>query len=272
MLMTDQPGWAPPGVDPHRANTARVYDYWLGGSHNFLADQDLGRAMAAIEPKVRAITQANRAFLGRAVRFLAASGIRQFLDLGSGIPTQANVHEVAQRAAPGSRVAYVDIDEVAVAHSRAILAGNDAAVAILGDLRAPEKILTSPEITRLIDFSEPTGLLLLAVLHFIADAEDPWRIVATLRDALAPGSYLVLSHGTNENDPALAEAAEKLYNRSASSQAHARSRAEILRLFDGFTLIDPGLVYVPSWRPDSPADVPADPSRFANLAGVARRG
>jgi hypothetical protein len=142
--MTDQPGWAPPGVDSRRANTARVYDYWLGGSRNFLADQDLGRAMAAIEPNVRAITRANRAFLGRAVRFLAANGIRQFLDIGSGIPTQANVHEVAQLAAPGSRVAYVDLDPVAVAHSKFILAGHDAAVAIEGDLRAPEKILTSP--------------------------------------------------------------------------------------------------------------------------------
>jgi SAM-dependent methyltransferase len=271
-VMTEQPGWAPPGVDPGRANTARVYDYWLGGSHNFLADQDLGRAMAAIEPNVRAITQANRAFLGRSVRFLAASGIRQFLDIGSGIPTQANVHEVAQQAAPGSRVAYVDIDPVAVAHSKAILAGQDAAVAIQADLRDPEAILASPDIGRLIDFSEPAGLLLLAVLHFIADAEDPWRILATLRDALAPGSYLVLSHGTNENDPELARAAEKLYNRTASSPAQARSRAEILRLFDGFTLVDPGLVYVPLWRPDSPGDVPAEPSRFANLVGVARKG
>jgi SAM-dependent methyltransferase len=270
--MTDQPGWAPPGVDIGRANTARVYDYWLGGSHNFLADQDLGRAMAAIEPNVRAITRANRAFLGRAVRFLAASGIRQFLDVGSGIPTQANVHEVAQQAAPGSRVAYVDSDPVAVAHSKAILAGNDGAVAVEGDLRAPETILASPAIGRLIDFSEPAGLLLLAVLHFIADAEDPPRIVATLRDALAPGSYLVLSHGTSENDPVLAEAAEKLYNRSASSQAHARTRAEILRLFDGFTLVDPGLVYVPLWRSDSPGDVPGNPRRFANLVGVARKG
>jgi S-adenosyl methyltransferase len=270
--MTDQPGGAPPGVDPRRANTARVYDYWLGGSHNFLADQDLGRAMAAIEPNVRAITRANRAFLGRAVRFLAANGIRQFLDIGSGIPTQANVHEVAQQAAPGSRVAYVDLDPVAVAHSKFILAGHDAAVAIEGDLRAPEKILTSPDIGRLIDFGEPAGLLLLAVLHFIADAEDPWRIVATLRDALAPGSYLVVSHGTSENDPALAQAAEKLYNRSASSPAHARTREEILRLFDGFALVDPGLVYVPLWRPDSPDDVPGNPRRFANLAGVGRKG
>jgi SAM-dependent methyltransferase len=269
--MTDQPGWAPPWVDTQRANPARVYDYWLGGSHNFLADQDLGRAMAAIEPNVRAITQANRAFLGRAVRFLAAAGIRQFLDIGSGIPTEGNVHEVAQRARPGSRVAYADIDPVAIAHSKAILTGNDSAAITEADLREPEKILASDAIRRLIDFSEPTGLLLVAVLHFIADADDPWHIVATLRDALAPGSYLVISHGTDENNPTLARAAEKLYNRSISTQAHARSRAQIQHFFDGFQLADPGLVYVPEWRPDSPADVPTDPSMFVNLAGVAQK-
>ena len=269
--MTDQPGWAPPGVDIKRANPARVYDYWLGGSHNFLADQDLGRAMAAIEPNVRAITQANRAYLGRAVRFLAAAGIRQFLDIGSGIPTEANVHQVAQQASPGSRVAYADIDPVAIAHSKAILAGNQNAAITEADLREPEKILASHGIRRLIDFSEPAGLLLVAVLHFIADADDPWRIVATLRGALAPGSYLVISHGTDENNPSLARAAEKLYNRGASTQAHARSRAQIQRLFEGFDLVDPGLVYVPLWRPGSPADVPSDPSMLANLAGVAQK-
>jgi hypothetical protein len=268
-VVTDQPDWAPPGVDTRRANVARVYDYWLGGDHNFLADQDLGRAMAAIEPNVRAITQANRAFLGRAVRFLAASGIRQFLDIGSGIPTQANVHEVAQQAAPGSRVAYVDIDPVAIAHSKAILTGHEDAAISEGDLREPGKILASDSVRNLIDFTQPAGLLLVAVLHFIADADDPWHIVGTLRDALAPGSYLVLSHGTDENDLVRARAAEKLYNRSASTQAHARSREQILRLFNGFHLVEPGLVYVPEWRPDSPADVPADPSRFANFVGVA---
>lgn len=170
--MTDQPGWVPPGVDTRRANPARVYDYWLGGSHNFLADQDLGRAMAAIEPNVRAITQANRAFLGRAVRFLAAAGIRQFLDIGSGIPTEGNAHEVVQQASPGSRVAYADIDPAAVAHSKAILTGNDNAAITEADLRDPEKILASDSIRRLIDFSEPAGLLLVAVLHFITDTDE----------------------------------------------------------------------------------------------------
>ena len=269
--MAGEPGPVPPGVDIKRANTARVYDYWLGGSHNFLADQDVARAIAAVAPNARAIALAGRAFLGRAVRFLAEAGIRQFLDIGSGIPTQGNVHEVAQQADAGARVAYVDIDPVAIAHSKVILAGNQNAAIIDADLREPEKILAHQAIEDLIDFSQPAGLLLVAVLHFIADAEDPWRIVATLRDALAPGSYLVLGHGTGEGEPAVAQAVEKVYNRGVSTNLHIRSRAEILRFFDGFDLVDPGLVYIPQWRPDSPADVPGDPGSFGNLVGVARK-
>jgi SAM-dependent methyltransferase len=269
--MAGEPDWVPPEVDIGRANVARVYDYWLGGSHNFLTDQDLGRAIAAVEPKTRAIARANRAFLGRAVRFLAAAGIRQFLDIGSGIPTEGNVHEVAQHAAPGAHVVYVDIDPIAVAHSNAILTGNQNAAIVEADLREPEKILTHHAAGRLIDFSQPTGLLLVSVLHFIADADDPWQIVATLRDALAPGSYLVLCHGTDDGKPAVAHAAAKVYNRSATTDLHIRSRAEILRFFQGFDLVEPGLVSIPQWRPDSPADIPADPRQFwGGLVGVGR--
>ncbi len=270
-MMAGEPDWVPPGVDTKRANVARVYDYLLGGSHHFLADRDVGRAIAAVDPNTRAGTRANRAFLGRAVRFLAAAGISQFLDIGSGIPTEGNVHEVAQQASPGARVAYVDIDQVAVAHSKAMLAGNQNAAIVEADLREPEKILTDPGIGGLIDFRQPAGLLLVMVLHFIADAEDPWRIVATLRDALAPGSYLVLGHLTNESKPDLAQAAEKVYNRSVSTDIHMRPRAEIQRFFDGFDLVDPGLVYIPQWRPDSPDDVPADPGKFWCLVGVGRK-
>ncbi len=224
--MAGESDWVPPGIDTRRANVARVYDYWLGGSHNFLADQDLGRAIAAVEPNVRAIARADRDFLGRAVRFLGRAGIRQFLDIGSGIPTQGNVHEVAQQANPDARVVYADIDPVAIAHSKAILAGNENAAIIDADLRDPEKILAHHVTGRLIDSAQPTGLLLVAVLHFIADAEDPWRIVATLRDALAPGSYLVLGHVTAESSKRdVARAVEKVYNRSVATQLHMRSRA-----------------------------------------------
>jgi SAM-dependent methyltransferase len=270
-VTADEPGWVPPGVDTKRANVARVYDYWLGGRHNFLADQDVARAIAAVEPNVRVLVRANRAFLGRAVRFLAQSGIRQFLDIGSGIPTEGNVHEVAQQAAPGSRVVYADIDPVAIAHSRALLAGNADASVINGDLREPEKILANEDTRRLADFSQPAGLLLMLVLHFIPDADDPWRIVARLRDALAPGSYLVIGHGTDEGNPTMAQAASKVYNRGVSTQMHLRSHAEIMRFFDGFDLVEPGLVYTPLWRPDSPADVPENPSKGGGLVGVGRK-
>jgi hypothetical protein len=231
----------------------------------------VARAIVAIEPNAREGTRANRAFLGRAVRFLAANGISQFLDIGSGIPTERNVHEVAQQASPGARVVYVDIDEVAVAHSRAILMGNPAATVIEADLREPRKILANDTVTSMIDLAQPTGLLLNLVLHFISDAEDPWQVVRTLRDELAPGSYLVLAHATSEAKPTVAQAAEKVYNRSVATNFHVRSRADILRFFEGFDLVDPGLVYIPEWRPDSPGDVPADPSKFWVLVGVGRR-
>jgi len=264
--------WVPPGIDTRRANVARVYDYLLGGTHNFLADQDVGRAIVAVEPNSWAIGKANRAFLGRAVRYLAGNGLRQFLDIGSGIPTQGNVHEVAQDAAPGARVVYADIDPVAIAHSNAILAGNPDATIIEADLREPATVLERAASTGLIDFSRPVGLLLVAVLHFIPDEGDPWGITATLMDSLAPGSYLVVCHGTEEGAPGVAQAAEKVYNRAVSADLYMRPRADIQRFFDGLDPVDPGLVAIPYWRPDSPASTPQDPGKFwGGLAGVARK-
>jgi SAM-dependent methyltransferase len=263
-----EPDWIPPDVDTRRANVARVYDYWLGGTHNFLSDQDAGRSIAAVEPNVRAIARANRAFLGRAVRFLTAAGIRQFLDIGSGIPTEGNVHEIA---GPSARVAYVDVDPVAIAHSKAILAGNPNAVIIEGDARDPAGILAHRDLRRLIDLGQPTGLLLVGVLHFVAADDDPWQIVAALRDALAPGSYLALCHATDDDRPEVMQAAEKVYNRSVTTNVHMRSRGQIARFFDGFEFVEPGLVLIPLWRPDSAADVPSDPRQFAGLVGVGRK-
>lgn len=258
-------------MDTKRANVARVYDYLLGGTHNFLADQDLGRAMSSVDPNVRAIARANRAFLGRAVRYLATAGIHQYLDIGSGIPTQGNVHEAAQRADPASRVVYADIDPVAIAHSKAILAGQRQAAVIEADLRQPGQILGHSVTRRLIDFTQPVGLLLVAVLHFIGDAAAPDQRVAELRDALAPGSYLVVTHATNESRPVVTQATEQVYQRGVASEGRTRSRAEIMSFFGDFPLVDPGLVYLPQWRPDSPDQVPADPSQFWFLAGVARK-
>lgn len=263
--------WIPAGVDTRLANTARVYDYLLGGSHNFLADQDVARSLAAVEPEIRAIAWANRRFLGRAVRFLSQTGIRQFLDIGSGIPTEGNVHEIAQAADSSARVVYADIDQVAIAHSRAILAGNPGATIIEADVREPDKILAHDQTRRFLDFKQPVGLLLVSVLHYVADADDPWSVVERLRDALAPGSYLVICHGTSDDRPQVMQAAGKVFNRSVATHTQARSRAEILRFFGDFELVEPGLVHMPLWRPDSPADVPSDPSRYWCLAGVARK-
>ena len=269
--MASEPGWVPPEEHTRRANPARVYDYLLGGTDNFLADQDVARALMALEPSSRAIARANRAFLGRAVRFLAGAGIRQFLDIGSGIPTQGNVHEIAQQASPDARVVYADVDPIVIAHSKALLAGRQNAAIVEADLHEPAEILARPDIGRLIDFSQPVGLLLVSVVHFLSDQDDPWRIVASFRDPLAPGSYLVLSHGTSEGKPDVIRAVENVYNANVSTSAHARSRAEILRLFDGFTLVDPGLVYIPEWRPDGPGDRPASSGQFGNMAGVAQK-
>jgi hypothetical protein len=269
--MTVEPGWVPSGIDTGKANTARVYDYWLGGSNNFLADQDAARAMLAVDPSLRAAVRANRAFLGRAVRYLTGqAGIRQFLDIGSGIPTERNVHQVAQETAPESRVVYVDADEVAVAHSRLLLQDNPGTAIIQADLREPEKILADPATQLLLDFSQPIALLLVAVLHFIPGEDDPWQIVATLRDALAPRSYLVLCHACSDAKPELATATTKAYEGRVAARSALRPRADILRFFDGFDLVDPGLVYLPEWRPDSPSDIPEDPRKFWGLVGVGR--
>jgi SAM-dependent methyltransferase len=269
--MTVDPGWIPPGIDTSKANIARVYDYWLGGSHNFRADQDAARTLIAVDASIRTAARANRAFLGRAVRYLAAEGgIRQFLDIGSGIPTAQNVHEVAQDAAPGSRVVYVDNDEVALAHSRLILDASPDATVIKGDVREPAKILADPETQLLIDFSKPVGLLLLAVLHFIPDADDPAQILATLRDALAPGSFLVMCHACRDARPDLATPVQDVYSSRVAGQSSLRSREEIAALFDGFTLVDPGLVWIPEWRPDDPGDVPENPRESWALVGVGK--
>jgi hypothetical protein len=266
-----QPDWVPPGIDTDKANVARVYDYWLGGSHNFRADQDAARAMIAVEPNTRAIMRANRAFLGRAVRFLAAeAGIRQFLDIGSGIPTEQNVHEVAQDAAPGTRVVYVDIDEVAVAHSKLMLEGKPDVTVIQADLREPARILADPAAKLLIDFTQPVAVLLAAVLHFIPDADDPAKIVGTLRQAMAPGSYLVISHACLDTDPDVAATSQSAYRSRIAGQMSMRTTEEIAGLFDGFTMVDPGVVWLPLWRPGPDDDVPDDPERYWCRVGVGR--
>ena len=256
-------------ANPNVPNPARVYDALLGGKDNYAADRAVADKLAEAKPALRPNVRANRAYLRRVTRFLAGqAGIRQFLDIGSGIPTQNNVHQVAQDVAPGARVLYADTDDVAVAHSKLILDGNPDAAVIQADLRDPANILADPETQLLLDFSRPVGLLLVAVLHFLADDDGPEQIVATLRDALPPGSYLVVSHACIDSSPDLLSAFSAAYQSRITSRGRARTRAEITRFFDGFTLVDPGLVWLPQWRPNRPQDVPDDPERYWFLAGV----
>ncbi|MEU6476417.1 SAM-dependent methyltransferase [Streptomyces sp. NPDC047017] len=261
----------PRGVDPGKASVARMYDAMLGGEHNFAIDREAVAAFTAIDPQVRTLARANRAFLGRAVRFLADAGIRQFVDLGSGIPTQGNVHEVAQAAGPGARVVYVDNDPVAVAHSEALLADNPDATIVAGDIRDPAGILAAPRLRRLIDFGQPVAVLMITILHFVTEREDPAGIVAAFRDALPADSWLALTHATDEHRPDTAAAVGQLYRDRATSPVTARSHDEIHSLFAGFDLVEPGLVHVPLWRPDRPEEVPRDPSRYWVYAGVGRK-
>ncbi|MET8247647.1 SAM-dependent methyltransferase [Streptomyces sp. NPDC005202] len=261
----------PQGVDPGKASVARMYDAMLGGEHNFAIDREAVAAFTAIDPQVRTLARANRAFLGRAVRFLVEAGVRQFIDLGSGIPTQGNVHEVAQSASPGARVVYVDNDPVAVAHSEALLAGNPDAAIVAADIRRPADVLSSPQVRGLIDFEQPVAVLMITILHFVAPEEDPAGIVAAFRDAVPAGSWLALTHATDQERPDTAAAVGQLYRTRATSPVTPRSYHEINSLFDGFDLVDPGLVHVPLWRPDPEDETPEDPSQYWVYAGVGRK-
>ncbi|HEX8345582.1 MAG TPA: SAM-dependent methyltransferase [Actinoplanes sp.] len=268
--MPDRPAWVSADIDVSRPSNARVYDYFLGGAHNFEVDRQLAEQIVRMTPNVGETMRANRVFLRRAVRYLVDQGIRQFLDIGSGIPTVGNVHEIAQRAAPGSRVVYVDIDPVAVAHSRTILQGDPGTAVLCGDLRKPADILVRTREIGLLDFDEPIAVLLAGVVHFLPDSCDPGGIIAQLRDAVCPGSYLLLSHVTGDGQPPEMLAAYELSDRTDSA-LRLRARAELERYFAGLTMVEPGLVFITTWRPD-PGDEPDDdPQRLAAYAGVGRK-
>src|SRR5262245_7194620 len=261
----------------HSATAARIYDYLLGGVHNFPADREVAQTVVASFPLAQAGIRANRAFLQRAVRHLTESGVRQFLDVGSGIPTVGNVHEIAQAIAPDARVVYVDTDPVAVSESLSILEGNEHATAIRGDLLEPDTILDHPQVRDLLDFDQPIALLLVALLHFVADDATAHGAVDRLRGALAPGSYLVVSHVTDDGQdlsPDGVKDVEDAYRSRAATTGRLRSRSDIARFFEGLDLVEPGLVWVPEWRPE-PGEwyVPEfarDPKLSMTLAGVGR--
>ncbi|AFT99613.1 SAM-dependent methyltransferase [Nocardia brasiliensis] len=265
-----RPSWAPEGIDLDRPSASRVYDYFVGGMHNFEIDRTLARQIEAFTPNVAETMRANRDLLRRCVRFLIDEGITQFLDIGSGIPTVGNVHEVAQGRNPSARVVYVDIDPVAVAHSRAILDGNPAAAVVRADIGDPEAILADPAVAELIDFEQPVAVLALGVLHFVADDADPTGCVARLRDAVVPGSYLAITHATADGQPEEVLEAQKLSGRT-STEIVLRSRPEIAEFFVGWDLLDPGLVHLPLWRPENATDIGEFPERSGAYGGVARK-
>lgn len=254
-----------------RPSPARMYDALLGGWHNFEADRRAAMIATAMVPDLPQVALSNRAFLRRSVRFLVQNGIRQFVDIGSGIPTAGNVHEVAWEADPECRVQYVDIDSVAVAHSRAILAGDDRAGVIEGDLRSPEALFGDPRLYELIDLARPVGMLLVGVLHLLNDAEDPAGVVAAIRDRITPGSYVVISHLTTAQRPDEAAVLGEQAQRESGVGIYFRSREEIVAMFEGLTVVEPGVVEWSLWRPESAEDVHEAPGRSLGLAGVGRR-
>ena len=265
------PGWAPATIDYTRPSPARVYDVHLGGFHNFAVDREAADQVRRFMPELPLILRANRSFLRRAVLHLVEAGVRQFLDLGSGKPTVGNVHEVAQEVDPGCRVVYVDLDPVAVAHGREILAGNPAAVAVQGDLRQPDTIVADEAVRGLLDFTQPLAVLMVAVLHFVPDDDDPVGIVNRYRKMMAPGSYLAISHASLEGSGTdRASVATQEYT-SRVADFYMRGRSQIAGFFDDFDLVDPGVVYLTEWRPELPEDVGEDPRWTSTFAGVARR-
>ncbi|GLZ33305.1 hypothetical protein Lesp02_54930 [Lentzea sp. NBRC 105346] len=268
----ERPNWAPGDIDLERPSVARVYDYWLGGAHNFAADRAVAQRALDTMPDLRRVIVSHRAFLRRAVRFLLEQGVRQFLDLGSGIPTVGNVHEIAQDGDPDSKVVYVDIDPVAVAHSRSLLLGNDRVSVLQADVRDGAYVMKSPEVTDLFDLERPVGVLMIALLHFVPDSDDPLGILATYLDALPSGSYLAISHAGYEEgeDGEGWTATRNMYDRNVTPMTY-RNREQFTRLFAGLELVDPGVVRLPLWRPESLEDVDDTGAPFPVFGAVGRK-
>jgi hypothetical protein len=270
----DRPPWAPDEVDIARPAVARVYDWYLGGSHNFASDRAFGHRVVDVYPALPVVLRENRAFLRRVVRHLVAEGIDQFLDLGSGIPTVGNVHEVARAGNPDARIVYVDHDPVAVTHSRELLNGDGRTAVLAADFLDPEHVLDQAVAVGGLDLRRPVAVLALLVLHFVPDERRPAEVMARyLRDA-APGSHLAISQSRSDGAPA-AVAGQKLYAHERSLEPmHPRTAAEVTALFGDLTVLPPGVVAAPAWRPDPagpdewPIDVPDD---HPVLAGLARR-
>lgn len=255
--------------DPSTPSPARMYDYYLGGKNHFPADREAAEQAMAVVPHAQDVAWANRQFLVRAVRTMAQAGIKQYIDLGTGYPTSPNVHEIAHEMNPGARVVYVDNDPVVSRHNMAFLAHEPNVSALDGDIRDPESILTHPDVTGLIDFRRPVGVLLVAVLHFVTDAEGPEEIVAAFRDRCSPSSALAVSHITSDGTPAEVRSAIEDAYTDAAAPSVFRTETEIAALFGGWPLLEPGLVDVSKWRPELHTSQVTSTLRF--VGGVAQR-
>jgi hypothetical protein len=260
--------WVPAEVDTDTPSAARLYDYYLGGGYHFEADRQLAQRIYEVFPEMPYLARANRAFLRRATEFCARQGVTQFLDIGCGLPTTGAVHEIAQAVNPDAKVVYVDNEPVAVAHSELILEGNDNATVLQADLRDPDTVLNHPETRRMLDLSKPIALLVVAVVHFVPDSDDPAGVIARYREALPAGSYLAFSHVSGDTLVNVAKAAE-LY-RNSQNPAYLRTKAQISGMLKGFDLVEPGLVFVPEWRPNSPEDA-EDAQRCSFYGAVGQR-
>jgi len=255
-----------PGIDLSKPSASRVYDRLLGGGHNFPPDRELATRLLACMPDAAHAARSNRAFLRRVVHHLVDAGVRQFLDLGSGIPTVGNVHEIARKRAPRCTVVYVDNDPIATAHSRLILGQDPRTVAVEADLRDVDAVVSAPEVQAMLDFTRPIAVLMCAVLHFVPDSDDPVGIVRRYCDAVRPGSYVALSHATDDDYPEDLAAAISLY-RDGGISGTARGRHAVTELFTGLELVEPGVVFADEWRPEGRDEV--DPRRSRCYAGLA---
>ena len=267
---------APPGVDPARPSTARIYDYLLGGEHNFAADRAAGEMLKSRAPELMDSAWANRGFHQRAAKWIALQGVRQFIDIGSGLPTVGNTHEVVRRVAPNARVVYVDNDPMVLAYGKALLGDDRNATVILADIRDPEAVLSNTELRGLIDFTEPVGLLITAVLHFVSDENEPAKLISRYMAALAEGSYLALSHLTADQKPVLAVQTLVEVGLRAAGGGYLRSETEVRELFEGLEIVppyagaDPDLTWVGLWDCEDPALADSEGSRWL-YCGVAKK-
>ncbi|MDP9867724.1 MULTISPECIES: SAM-dependent methyltransferase [Streptosporangium] len=269
--MSDAARRPPAGLDTSVPNVARMNDYFLGGKDNFAADRAAAEEVLAIAPEIRTMAKESQAFVGRAVRHLVERGITQFVSIGSGLPTQRNVHQVAQSLDPAARVLYVADDPVVLSHAMALLATDPRTSVVRGDLLHPDELLADHELRRLIDLERPVALLIPSALQFIPGEDGPFKSVALLRDAVAVGSHLVIAHAVFDTRPEAAGPLVDIYRRVLGrSEDASRTRKQVLRFFDGMELIDPGLVYIRQWRPDNPLAAQR-PEKVWTVAGVARK-